>query len=200
MPSIKTSTPILAGQYYHLFNRGTNRQKLFFSKDNYKYFLKLMDKFLSEYMSILAYCLLPNHFHIIVKINNCQEQNIELNKEIDSGKLAVRQLMKLFITYAMSVNVKEKRTGNLFAPKYKRLHITSDEYLKYLVFYTHYNPEKHGITGQFSSYTYSSFRAICSSKTTKVDRDLVLELFDGHDNFLNYHDIVHKERKELELE
>ncbi len=151
-------------------------------------------------MSILSYCLLPNHFHMVVKINDRQPPNTNANKLKDCGQLAVRQLMKLFITYAMSINTKEKRTGNLFAPKYKRLNISSDEYLKYLIFYTHYNPEKHGIIKNFSSYTFSSYNAICSNKATKIDRDLVLDIYDGRDNFLKYHNVVHEERKELELE
>ncbi len=200
MPSIKTSTPILAGKYYHLFNRGTNRQNIFFSAANYAYFLSLMDKFLSKYMSILAYCLLPNHFHMVVKINDHQSSIKDPIPSSDPGKLAVRQLMKLFLTYAMAINKQEKRVGNLFAPKYKRLNISSDEYLKYLVFYTHYNPEKHGIIDSFFSYSFSSYKAICSGKNTKLDRELVLDIFDGLDNFLNYHAVLYKERKDLELE
>lgn len=150
-------------------------------------------------MSILAYCLLPNHFHLVVKI---KEQSPSTNSEAsnDSGKQAVRQLMRLFITYAMSINNKENRVGNLFAPKYKRLQITSDEYLKYLIFYTHYNPEKHDLINSYALYTFSSFKALSSNKTTKVDRQLVYEIFDGRDNFMDYHRAIHKEQKNLELD
>ncbi len=69
MPAINIITPILGSNYYHIFNRGINRQNIFFSDRNYLYFLQLIDRFLSEYISILAYCLLPNHFHLIIKVN-----------------------------------------------------------------------------------------------------------------------------------
>ncbi|MFW5756391.1 MAG: transposase, partial [Tangfeifania sp.] len=70
MPSIKTITPILGGNYYHIFNRGTNRQNIFFLSRNYDYFLKLLKDFLSEYVHFLAYSLMPNHFHLIIKVKD----------------------------------------------------------------------------------------------------------------------------------
>ena len=69
MPSIKVITPLTVGRFYHLFNRGINRQAIFFNEENYFYFLGLLDKYLTGYVSILAYCLLPNHFHLVIKVN-----------------------------------------------------------------------------------------------------------------------------------
>ena len=120
MPSIKTITPILGGRYYHIFNRGANRQLVFYNPENYKYFLKLLNEFLSDYMHFFAYCLLPNHFHLVVKIKDeiyqpdkenqenrsLSTENIKngsfkkITNEVEIGKLAVRQLKRLFITYA----------------------------------------------------------------------------------------------------
>ncbi len=76
MPSIKTITPILGGSYYHLFNRGANKQIIFFNNENYQYFLRLLNKYLSGYVHFLAYCLITNHFHLILKI----KEEIDLNK------------------------------------------------------------------------------------------------------------------------
>ena len=69
MPSIKTLTPILGGSYYHIFNRGSNRQIIFYTPANYIYFLKLLNKFLGSYVHFLSYSLLPNHFHLVIKVN-----------------------------------------------------------------------------------------------------------------------------------
>ena len=166
MPSIKTTTPILGGRYYHIFNRGANRQLIFYSADNYNYFLKLLNELLADYMHFFAYCLLPNHFHFVVKSKDEIYQPAKENRSVSTenrgdgslkritdeeeiGKLVVRQLKRLFITYAMAINKQENRVGNLFDPKYKRLEITTQDYLEYVIFYAHYNPEKHGLTTNF---------------------------------------------------
>lgn len=100
----------------------------------------------------------------------------------------------------MAINKQEGFAGNLFDPKFKRLEIEDDEYLKYLIFYTHYNPEKHGVTHDFKEYSFSSYNAILSNKPTKLCRNIVIELFGGVDNFINYHQHVHQERIKLILE
>ena len=100
----------------------------------------------------------------------------------------------------MAINKQENRVGNLFDPKYKRLLIENQDYLEYAIFYTHYNPEKHGITNNFKIYKYSSFKAIAGKKKTSIDRDFVLELFGGKEEFLNYHNVLHEERTEIILE
>ena len=217
MPSIKTTTPILGGSYYHIFNRGANRQLIFYNADNYNYFLKLLKELLADYMHFFAYCLLPNHFHLVVKVSDeiyqLEKENRSLStqnrgngslkkitNEEEIGKIVVRQLKRLFITYAMAINKQENRVGNLFDPKYKRLEITKQDYLEYVIFYTHYNPEKHGLTDNFKKYKYSSFKAIKTESKTNIDRSFVLELYGGRDEFLNYHNVMHDERDTIILE
>lgn len=82
MPSIKTTTPILGSKYYHLFNRGTNRQILYYSAANYTYFPKLLDENLDGYVEFLAYSLMPNHFHIILKVKDKLDLDTLLSKEL----------------------------------------------------------------------------------------------------------------------
>ena len=68
MPSLKNTTPLLGGRFYHLYNRGNNQENIFFEKRNYEYFLSLWNRYLVANIEILAYCLLPNHFHLLIKI------------------------------------------------------------------------------------------------------------------------------------
>lgn len=93
MPSIKTLTSILGGNYYHIFNRGSNRQNIFYSQANYIYFLHLINKFPGGYVHFLAYALLPNHFHLVVKVKEevvtGSEGNRSLQKE--NGSLLQRE-------------------------------------------------------------------------------------------------------------
>ncbi len=220
MPSIKTITPILGGRYFHIFNRGTNRQLIFYKPENYNYFLKLLEENLSGYVHFLAFCLLPNHFHLVLKIKDeiCQknlslstvnkgndsliniENVVKITDENEIGKLTVHPLKRLFITYAMAINKQENRVGNLFDPKYKRLEITTQDYLEYAIFYTHYNPEKHGLIADFKDYKFSSFQALKGKSKTKINRELVLDIYGGIEDFLNYHNSMHDERDGIILE
>jgi putative transposase len=201
MPSINTITPLTGGSIYHIFNRGVNRSNLFFSDANYFYFLKLMSKFLSPYVHFLAYCLIPNHFHMAIKLMDEIFYNENTIKDdIEIGKIVTDQFKRLFITYAMAINSQENRAGSLFNPKFKRKEISDQEYLKQLIFYIHYNPEKHKVTTDFSKYRLSSFKALIGDFKTNIDREYVYAIFDGLEGFLNYHQFWHEEKENLMLE
>lgn len=211
MPSIKTITPILGGRYYHIFNRGINKQIIFFEDKNYIYFLNLMRKYLVGNVDILAFCLLPNHFHLVIKVKEeislngekddiSKEKDVILLDEIKVGDFVSNQLRRLFITYSMSINKQEKRTGNFFDRSFKRLEITKQDYLEYVIFYAHFNPEKHGYIPNFRNYKYSSYNAILAQSETNVCREFVLDLFGGENEFLNYHSVMHDEREAIILD
>jgi len=212
----------LGGNYYHLFNRGSNCQNIFYLPKNYDYFLKLLKDFLGDYVYFLAYSLMPNHFHLVIKIkdeivtekgedqedegtvlseeNGSMTGSLIIKDEVEIGKIVVKQLKRMFITYAMAINNQENRVGNLFDPKYKRLLIENQDYLEYVIFYTHFNPEKHGIANNFRTYRFSSFKAINGTGKTSIARDLVHELYGGKEGFLNYHNVLHEERTDIILE
>ena len=125
---------------------------------------------------------------------------MDLNDENVVGRLVVRQLRRLFVSYSMAINKQENRIGNLFDPKYKRLEITNEDYLKYVLFYTHYNPEKHGLIDDFRNYHFSSYQSILKKQETKINRNLIFEIYGSKDSFLNYHSIIHDERENLIIE
>ncbi len=146
---------------------------------------------------MLAYALMQNHFHLVIKVNSfLKTDSIEITNDGEIGRIVSNQFRKLFIAYSMALNIQEKRTGSLFEKNFKRIEITEHEYLKYVIFYTHYNTEKHGLTNDFRQYGYSSYSAIISNKTTKIDRKTVLEIFDGREDFIHYHSVLHDDRDE----
>ena len=98
----------------------------------------------------------------------------------------------------MAINKQEKRTGSLFSKNFKRLEIEDEEYLRYVTFYIHFNPQKHGWIDDFKKYRYTSWLAYNSEKPSLLNRTLLRGLFGGSDELLEYHQYLHEE-KELNL-
>lgn len=66
-------TPLESGKYYHIYNRGNNGENLFIAERNYAYFLNLYAKHIGPVAETFAYCLLRNHFHLLIRIKNDQK-------------------------------------------------------------------------------------------------------------------------------
>lgn len=175
-------------QFYHIFNRGNNKENIFISEANYSYFLKLIKKYLLPVCDIYAYCLLPNHFHFIIRIKD----NDELPENIKNGERKLHQpFSNLFNAYTKAINKKHNRIGSLFQEHLKRIKIDNELYLQNLIVYVHTNPSHHSISN-FENYLHSSYKSIISSKTTLLKRDEVLILFDDVENFKVVHSIKKK--------
>jgi putative transposase len=146
MPIRKTDFSI--GEFYHVYNRGNSKQKIFLEKEDYGHFIKLLylcnskrsitfrDISINTYdfdrertlVNIGSYCLMPNHFHILIKEKS--ENGIS------------KFMQKISTAYSMYFNKKYKRTGGLFEGKFKSEHLNTDRYLKYIFAYIHLNPVK----------------------------------------------------------
>ena len=167
------------GNYYHIYNRGINSADIFMNDENKSYFLKQLEKYLKNKISIFAYSLMDNHFHIVIRID-------------DEEKIVTQSFSNFFNSYAKAFNKQNDRTGSLFEKHFKRIRLDDEEYLKNLIIYVHLNP-KHHLDLNFEEYKFSSFKSILSSKETKLNRNKVLELFGGIDNFV----FCHNERNEF---
>jgi putative transposase len=141
-----------------------------------------MKKYLLPIADVYAYCLLKNHFHIVLKIKEEEEL-----PEKFKGKVHL-PFSNLFNSYAKSINTSYNRTGSLFQEHLQKNRIENEEYLKQLIVYVHLNPVKHKFTKSFETYLHSSYRSFLSNKETSIDRDFILELFGGLENFKFYHD------------
>ena len=130
------------------------------------------------YLIIFAYCLMPNHFHLLVKV-------------IDEK--AVNQLRRFFQSYALSINRQEERTGSLFRKHFRRKIILSEAYLKRLVFYIHFNPEKDGFIQDYREYQFSSFASINSRGRSKLAKYELIKAFGGIKEFREYHKIMREQ-------
>lgn len=183
--------PLENGNYYHIYNRGNNGIDVFFDSDSYYHFLRLYDKYISPIAETYAWCLLKNHFHILVYLklddeidySKLEYSTVEKPKILDSSK----QFGHLFNAYTQAINKKFHRTGVLFEKPFERKQITSEKYLQNVIYYIHNNPVQHGFTKQMSLYPWSSFESIVSDQPTKLNRKEVIELYGTKVDFLDYH-------------
>lgn len=178
------------GRYYHIYNRGINSCSLFEETNNYGHFLRLYEKYILPVADTYAYCLMPNHFHILLRIK--EEKEIGFYKSITTDRVRKkpnpsRHFSHLFNSYTKYFNKKYSRTGSLFERPFKRILIEDESYLKYLVYYIHHNPVKHGFVKDMIEYPWSSYLTITSPKSTKLKRQEVIDWFDDVENYMQFH-------------
>ena len=103
----------LPNEVYHIYNRGNNKQPVFFNEENYLFFLDKMRTQIKPCCDILCYCLMPNHFHFII---NANEESCKLR--ISFGGKSITELSfrigKLLSSYTQAINKQNKTTGSLF--------------------------------------------------------------------------------------
>lgn len=164
-----------AGEYYHIYNRAIGAESLFYKPENYRFFLQKTHYYLTESFDFLSYCLMPNHFHFLVRAK-------------DNGNHD-HQLRRFFISYSMALNKYRNRMGSLFMKPYKKKHVESDDYLTRLIFYIHLNPVHHVFTKSFESYKWSSYQSIIGKEKNILDLnvDQVIDWFGGLDGFESGH-------------
>jgi len=181
------------GQYYHVYNRGNNQETLFFEERNYRYFLKLYAKYIEPIADTYAYCLLRNHFHLLVRIRTAEEQEtletlrVSETLRVFKPKKPSQQFGNLFNAYAKAINKAYGRTGSLFQNPFGRVLVDSDAHLVHLITYIHQNPQKHGFVDDFRVWPYSSYHAMLSEKPTHLKREDVLAWFAGPTAFQASH-------------
>ncbi|MGB0882691.1 MAG: transposase [Vicingaceae bacterium] len=187
---------MLAENYYHIYNRTNGSERLFRSNENYHYFLRQFKKYIAKIADVYAYCLIPNHFHFIVKIKSKEDLELFFCEKLSKGSkplenLIILQFSHFFNSYTQAYNKMYKRKGSLFSPNFKKKIISDNIYLQQAILYVHLNPIKHKLTNNFVDFPHSSYLSILSNKSTLIKRKEVISLFDDEDNFI----FVHKEQQ-----
>ena len=192
------------GHIYHIYNQGNNRQKIFFNRENYFFFLGKMKEYIMPYADIMAWCLMPNHFHWMVYVRETDifrsrgatqsrtptiSDNISFNKSIGI----------LLASYTRAINNQENITGSLFREKTKAECLTAfngitpsfyntkfgtimnitdpeKEYPQICFNYIHNNPVKAGLVKSAEDWEFSSFQDICGMRNGKlINRERINE-------------------------
>ncbi|MCV9388513.1 hypothetical protein [Reichenbachiella ulvae] len=193
---MKANTNLLEPEkFYHIYNRGINGENIFKEQRNYYYFLKLFEKFITPITETFAYCLLPNHFHFFIK--TLPEEMIKSSKFHRNQNIQHflgNQFAKAFNSYTQALNKSINRTGSLFEHPFRRKTIDSNDYISKLIWYIHFNPQKHKLTKDFKDYPFSSYQSILSSKSTNLKRYEVIEWFGGIESFKTFHEEMTEQR------
>jgi putative transposase len=180
--------PLGFDSYYHIFNRGNNREDIFIEDRNYEHFLNLYMKYIESITDTYAFCLLRNHFHLMVRIKSETEigqsrgslsVGLNINKKNPS-----KSFSDFFNAYAKAINNAYKRTGSLFQHPFGRVMITDQNQFWRVIAYIHQNPQKHKFVNDFRTWNWSSYNDVLSSNRTIVNQIEVLELFGGKQGFL----------------
>ena len=140
-----------------MFNRGNNKQPIFIRPENYPYFVKGIERYLTPNCDLIAWCLMPNHFHFLIHANANSISVIEDGSfKRQRFSQAIKQLLS---SYTKAINKQEQRTGSLFQQKTKAICVTDNDQHDAIAFhYIHQNPMKAGLVKRMEDWEYSSFK------------------------------------------
>ena len=196
---------------YHIFNHANGFENVFREEENYRFFLEKYRVFITPVAETYAYCLLPNHFHLVVRIRKREEiEKIIRNKKCPStnfskvernfGKVEKtitdeeierylsKQFANLFSSYTQSFNKMYKRMGSLFIKNFRREPIMDKEYFINTIIYNHRNPIHHGFCTGFTDWGYTSFNEIIELKEETVEVEKIIKIFGSPDRFVELHE------------
>ena len=208
---MKNTDRLYPDSYYHVYSHAVDPEKLFRTDDNYRYFLKKYMQYISPVCQTLAYCLMPNHFHFLIRVKS--EQTLKRHRRTskpskidgsdekwDSPTLVMQQFSNFLNAYAKAYNKKYERRGALFVDYLRRKSITSDRYLVNAIHYIHLNPIHHGYCSDLNDWVFTSYHALRNLRSTYLERKTVLDLFGDLNSFDKFHQRIPDKKLEEELE
>lgn len=196
------------GQYYHVYNHANGVEDLFKEEANFNYFLMTIQYFLTPVVEMHVYCLMPNHFHLLIKVREADDikkrleqwqraLKLERKKGIKDERFCMmlkdpalfikQQFSNCFNSYSQAYNKYHKRKGSLFRKSYKYKKVGDKLYLKQLVLYIHNNAVHHGFCNQLTDWSYSSFQEYMDDEHGLVDKKEIYKLFKGRKNLIRHH-------------
>ena len=188
---------------YHIYNRTNNQEPLFRINENRSFFLRKYDQYLSSYVDTYCWCLLPNHFHLLIKVKSVRAILFNLKRKdhksltmtekkfmeqlVNTSEIIEHSFKRFFQSYALSFNKIYDRKGNLFYKPFKRVEIEDDSQMIQTAVYIHANPLKHKVMNDFTEYQWSSWNNILSEAPTTLLRKEIITYFGTRSHFIKTH-------------
>lgn len=179
------------GEYYHIYNRGVGKMDIFNNNSDYENFIKRLQLILGfkesivrgvrplsiksvpkDSFTIVAYCLMPNHFHMLVR------QNTDVS--------ITHLISKLCTSYSMYFNKKYNRVGGLFQDIFKSINVDGNEYLLWLSAYIHQNPVVAGVAWDLGQWKWSSYPEYAEGKEGVCGKDVILGQYKDKVEYKNF--------------
>ncbi len=186
-------------RFYHIYNRANGSELLFRNTENYKFFLRRYKKYITPIVHTYAYCLLPNHFHMLVRVKNEMELLEAYEKKLRTPRanlgdfsnlqgFATQQFSNFFNSYAKAYNKQYNRMGSLFIHAYNRIPISSQHQLKNTLLYIHRNAMEANLAASMDGWEFSSYGELVSKSDTWLSRSECIKILDDLENFIEVHE------------
>ncbi len=172
MPQLRPT--YLTGHYYHFYNRGRSKLSIFLEPENHIFVLRKLLHYLPALeLSMIAYCLMPNHYHFLVRQDGEQR----------AGLLPQR----VFNSYTKAYNKRYDHSGTLFEGNYRVKPVENDSHLLHLCRYIHGNPVKDGLVDQLADWPYSNYLEWIRQRDGKrYDPEFVRHHFNSPAEYRNF--------------
>lgn len=164
----------IPGSFYHIYNRGAHQKPIFKEPSNYTYVIKKIKLYSIQFqLSVVAYCLMPNHYHLLIRQDG----------EYQAGMLPQR----VFNSYSKAYNNSYNHSGTLFQGNYKIKLIQDEPYLVHLCRYIHGNPVKDGLVSNPGDWVYSNYQEFVGLRNgTLFDPEFLTEYFENGNNYRKF--------------
>ena len=157
---------------YHIILRGNNKQQIFLDEEDHTRFLNIVSGYKERYdFMLLAYCLMGNHIHLLIKANEKPLSTI---------------MKSIVVKFVYFYNVKYQRVGHLFQDRFKSEPVETETYLLQVARYIHKNPIKAGICADYSDYKFSSYSEYFG-KSVYADTEFLFDII-SLNNFKAFHE------------
>ncbi len=159
---------------YHIYNRGCNKENIFYNDDNYLYLLEKLKGEKDKYKTdVLVYCLMPNHYHLLLKQKS--------DKPISS------YIQKVFNGYVQAINKQQKRSGTLFEGRAKSVLVDKEEYLIHLIRYIHINPVVANFVKKPEQWQFSNYLEWIGKRNGLLfSKEVFNRLFDSDKHYQDF--------------
>jgi putative transposase len=179
--------------YYHIYNYSNDPEVLFRCDENCRFFLQQYFHFISPIADTFTYCLLPNHFHFLIRLRSLAEISLLQERYPNPARYKTteqfisRQFSNFFSSYAKAYNKMYQRNGSLMRQNFRRKPIATDQAFRRSVTEIHAYPVLLGHSEQLERWNWSSYALLMSVSDTPLKRSEVLNSFEGLENYLQSH-------------
>ena len=176
---------LLRDQFYHIYTHAVEGFNLFRVEQDYHRFLRLYAKHIEPVADTFAFCLLPNHLHLLIHTKAPHEQ--ALPGYTSTPREPSQNFSNLFNAYTKYYNIRYKRRGALFLRPFKRKEVNSLRYFKTLLIYIHKNAQHHGLVEDFKDWPYTSYHLFLTDKPSRLKRNTAFSWFSDKVTFVDEH-------------